>query len=50
MGSEMCIRDRGGVLDTLGLWVMYLATVVTVVTGIDYLRQAFGPVPDPART
>ena len=43
VGIAVVLAPLGGVLDTLGLWIMYVATVVTVVTGIDYVRQAFGP-------
>ncbi|OLT45060.1 CDP-diacylglycerol--glycerol-3-phosphate 3-phosphatidyltransferase [Serinicoccus sp. CNJ-927] len=41
IGIAVVLAPLGGVLDTLGLWVMYAAAVVTVVTGIDYVRQAF---------
>lgn len=33
----------GGLLGTLGMWVAYAAVVVTVVTGVDYVWQAFRP-------
>lgn len=33
----------GGLLGTLGMWVAYAAVVVTVITGVDYVWQAFRP-------
>jgi CDP-diacylglycerol--glycerol-3-phosphate 3-phosphatidyltransferase len=33
----------GGLLGTLGMWMAYAAVVVTVVTGVDYVWQAFRP-------
>jgi CDP-diacylglycerol--glycerol-3-phosphate 3-phosphatidyltransferase len=46
VGLILMLTPLLGVVGTLGLWVMYAAMVVTVVTGVDYLRQAFGPRPD----
>lgn len=46
IGISLLIAPLGGVIGTLGLWIMYLAVVITVVTGIDYVRQAFGPRPE----
>lgn len=40
LGLTLLIAPLGALLATLGLWVMYAAVVVTVVTGIDYLQQA----------
>ena len=48
VGLSLLIAPIGGLVGTLGLWVMYAAAVVTVVTGVDYVRQAFGPRPEPA--
>lgn len=48
VGLSMLIAPLDGPLATLGLWVMYAALLVTVVTGIDYVRQAFAPRPEPA--
>lgn len=48
VGLSLVMAPIGGWLGQLGLWVMYVAVVVTVLTGIDYVRQAFGPRP-PAR-
>ena len=45
VGLCLLIAPLGGILGTLGLWVMYAAAVVTVVTGIDYVRQAYAPRP-----
>ncbi|MFX0539996.1 CDP-diacylglycerol--glycerol-3-phosphate 3-phosphatidyltransferase [Ornithinimicrobium sp. Y1847] len=42
VGLILMLAPLGTVLGTLGLWVMYAAAIVTVVTGIDYVRQAFG--------
>lgn len=49
VGLSLLIAPLGGVLGTLGLWVMYVAVVVTVVTGIDYLRHTFArsALPEP---
>lgn len=41
VGLSLMLVSVGGVVGTLGLWVMYAAAVVTVVTGVDYVRQAF---------
>lgn len=48
-GLILLIAPLGALLNTLGLWTMYAAVVVTVATGVDYLRQAFGrrPAPQP---
>lgn len=43
VGISLVMAPLIGWLDDVGLWVMYLATVVTVLTGIDYLVQAFAP-------
>lgn len=43
VGISMVIAPLGGWFDDLGVWVMYVATLVTVVTGVDYVRQAFAP-------
>jgi CDP-diacylglycerol---glycerol-3-phosphate 3-phosphatidyltransferase len=40
LGLTLMVAPLGGFLGTLGLWVMYAALVVTVVTGIDYVLQA----------
>lgn len=45
VGLSLLIAPLGGMLGTLGLWVMYAAAVVTVVTGIDYVRQVYAPRP-----
>ncbi|MFC6422587.1 CDP-diacylglycerol--glycerol-3-phosphate 3-phosphatidyltransferase [Ornithinimicrobium tianjinense] len=49
VGLTLMLTPLDGVVGTAGLWIMYAALVVTVVTGVDYLRQAFGPRPAPAR-
>ena len=49
VGLSLMLTPLDGVVGTAGLWIMYAALVVTVVTGVDYLRQAFGPRPTPAR-
>ena len=46
LGLTLVIAPLGSVLGTLGLWIMYAAVVVTVVTGVDYVQQA---VRGPAR-
>ena len=46
LGLTLVIAPLGSVLGTLGLWIMYAAVVVTVVTGADYVQQA---VRGPAR-
>lgn len=43
VGLALLVAPFGGLLGTLGLWVMYAAAVVTVVTGIDYVRQVYAP-------
>ncbi|GAA1170162.1 hypothetical protein GCM10009584_08810 [Ornithinimicrobium humiphilum] len=40
VGLTLMIAPLGGVLGTLGLWIMYAALVVTVLTGIDYVVSA----------
>jgi CDP-diacylglycerol---glycerol-3-phosphate 3-phosphatidyltransferase len=40
VGLTLVIAPLGGLLGTVGLWIMYAALVVTVVTGIDYVQQA----------
>lgn len=48
VGISIVLAPVGGLLGDLGLWVMYLAAAVTLVTGIDYVRQAFAaPAPRP---
>lgn len=42
-GLILMLVPLGAVIGTVGLWVMYAAVVVTVVTGVDYLRQVFAP-------
>lgn len=39
LGLTLMVAPLGGLLGTLGLWIMYAALVVTVVTGIDYVQQ-----------
>ncbi|ANS80532.1 CDP-diacylglycerol--glycerol-3-phosphate 3-phosphatidyltransferase [Serinicoccus hydrothermalis] len=41
IGIAVVLAPLGGVVDAIGVWVMYAAAVVTVVTGVDYVRQAF---------
>lgn len=43
VGISVLILPVSGWFAGLGLWVMYAALVVTVVTGIDYVRQALAP-------
>ena len=43
VGISILIVPVLGWFAQLGLWVMYAALVVTVVTGVDYVRQAFAP-------
>ncbi|AXH94787.1 CDP-diacylglycerol--glycerol-3-phosphate 3-phosphatidyltransferase [Ornithinimicrobium avium] len=45
VGLILMLAPLGTLLNAVGLWVMYAAVFVTVVTGVDYLRQAFGPRP-----
>ncbi len=40
VGLTLMVAPLGGVLGTLGLVTMYAAVVFTVVTGVDYVRQA----------
>ena len=40
LGLTLLIAPLGETVATIGLWVMYAAVVVTVVTGIDYVQQA----------
>lgn len=40
IGLLLLILPLTGFLHSLGLWVMYAAVVVTVVTGVDYVVQA----------
>lgn len=47
VGISLMVAPFGGLLGDLGLWVMYAALVVTVVTGIDYVVQAVRPSPAP---
>lgn len=39
VGLILMLAPLGAFLGALGLWVMYAALVVTVVTGVDYVRQ-----------
>src|SRR5699024_1058591 len=39
-GLLLLILPLTGLLHTLGLWVMYAAVLVTVITGVDYITQA----------
>ncbi|QFG69087.1 CDP-diacylglycerol--glycerol-3-phosphate 3-phosphatidyltransferase [Ornithinimicrobium pratense] len=43
VGISILIVPVLGWFGQLGLWVMYAALVVTVITGIDYVRQALAP-------
>ncbi len=45
VGLILVLAPLGAVLGTLGLWVMYAAVVVTVWTGVDYVRQVVRPRP-----
>ncbi len=49
VGLILMLAPLGALLNTVGLWTMYAAVVVTAVTGVDYLRQAFSrrPVAQP---
>ena len=40
IGLIILIAPLTGVIATLGLWIMYAAVVITVVTGVDYVVQA----------
>lgn len=44
-GWPLVLAPVGGWLGELGLWVMYAAVAVTVLTGLDYVRQAIGSPP-----
>lgn len=41
LGLLLLILPLTGLLHSLGLWVMYAAVVVTVVTGLDYVVKAW---------
>lgn len=43
VGISVLLLPVSGWFAELGLWVMYAALVVTVVTGIDYVREALAP-------
>ena len=45
VGLSMLVAPIGGWLGELGLWVMYAAVLVTVITGVDYVRQVYTPRP-----
>jgi CDP-diacylglycerol--glycerol-3-phosphate 3-phosphatidyltransferase len=45
VGLSLVMAPLAGWPGELGLWVMYAAVLVTVVTGVDYVRQAFAPGP-----
>lgn len=45
VGLSMVMAPVGGWFGELGLWVMYAAVLVTVVTGADYVRQVYAPRP-----
>ena len=47
VGITLLLAPLGDLVATAGLWIMYAAVVVTVVTGVDYLVQAFRPRPRP---
>lgn len=47
VGLTLMVAPLGGMLGTVGLWVMYAAVVVTVVTGVDYVQQATRPASRP---
>lgn len=49
VGISMVMAPIGGWFGELGLWVMYVAVLVTVLTGVDYVRQAFAPQSDRQR-
>jgi CDP-diacylglycerol--glycerol-3-phosphate 3-phosphatidyltransferase len=40
IGLSLMILPLTGFLQDLGLWIMYAAVVVTVVTGVDYVLKA----------
>nr|WP_238695496.1 CDP-diacylglycerol--glycerol-3-phosphate 3-phosphatidyltransferase [Ornithinimicrobium flavum] len=43
VGLSLVMAPLVGWLGDLGLWVMYAAVLVTVLTGVDYVRQALAP-------
>lgn len=45
VGLSMVMAPVGGWFGELGMWVMYAAVLVTVVTGADYVRQVYAPRP-----
>jgi CDP-diacylglycerol--glycerol-3-phosphate 3-phosphatidyltransferase len=47
IGIALLLAPLGGLVAAVGMWVMYAAVVVTVLTGVDYLVQAFRPRPRP---
>ncbi|KUG59282.1 CDP-diacylglycerol--glycerol-3-phosphate 3-phosphatidyltransferase [Serinicoccus chungangensis] len=47
VGIAVLVAPVAGWFQDLGLWVMYAATLVTVVTGVDYVRQALAPTGRP---
>nr|WP_306239053.1 CDP-diacylglycerol--glycerol-3-phosphate 3-phosphatidyltransferase [Ornithinimicrobium cryptoxanthini] len=48
IGLLLLIPPLTGFLHTAGLWIMYAAVVVTVVTGVDYVLTALRLRQDPA--
>lgn len=40
-GGPMAATGTGGLLDALGFWMLVVATILTVVSGIEYLRNAW---------
>ena len=46
VGLSLVMAPVGGWLGELGLWVMYAAVLVTVATGVDYVRQVFAARPE----
>ncbi len=50
LGLTLMVAPLGGLLGALGLWIMYAALVVTVVTGIDYVLQAVRRPTGPRQT
>ncbi|GAA4883083.1 CDP-diacylglycerol--glycerol-3-phosphate 3-phosphatidyltransferase [Serinicoccus chungangensis] len=47
VGIAVLVAPVAGWFHELGVWVMYAATLVTVVTGVDYVRQALAPAGRP---
>ena len=47
VGIAMLVAPVAGWFHELGVWVMYAAAVVTLVTGVDYVRQALAPAGRP---